>query len=170
MTEESYDDTCVPDGTGSLIGDKIADFALSTCDGQPTSLHALCGARAVWVVLSAGWCTSCAAHVPEVGATWEAKKGLGLRALIVLGADAADQVPTPAYCQEYARELGVDPSILYIPAEGFDTITDHLELYDEGTLGLPWEGVLDGRNMRYVWAQTHDGGDASGAVDALLGK
>ena len=47
---------CVEQGSGVSIGDNIADFALQDCNGNWVNLHEACGkAKAMWIVLVAGW-------------------------------------------------------------------------------------------------------------------
>lgn len=170
----THTDTCLAAGTGRAVGDKVADFTLTNCLGDPVSLHAGCGeTRALWVVLTAGWCTACAAHIPDVVAWTAPREELGVELLVVLGEDAAGGEPSPAYCLEYAAAMGLEPSQVVMDWRGGEpwaTVAEHLDLYSDGSLGLPWDGVLDGATMRYAWAYTHSGGDARSAIAPLLSK
>ena len=174
LVEQVQTDTCVAAGTGREVGDKIANFSLTNCLGEPVALHDRCGeARAVWVVLSAGWCSACAAHLPEVAEVQAARTGDGLQVLVVLGEDADGAEPSLAFCQEYAASMGLDPASVVIDwrdGESFAEVGDRLELYSDEGLGLPWDGVLDGLAMRYVWAGARDGGTAGDVVNDLLAR
>jgi len=174
MVEHHETDTCAAAGTGREIGDKIGDFTLSNCLGEPVALHDRCGsARAVWIVLSAGWCSACAEHLPEVAEVQAAQRELGLEVLVLLGEDDAGGEPTPAYCAQYAEDMGLDPAAVVIDWSGdasFATIEDHLNLYGDGSLSLPWDGVLDGSTMRYVWSGARDGGSANAVINELVAK
>jgi len=47
---------CVAEGTGQLLGDNIADFALQNCNGDWVNLHDSCKqTKAMWFVATAGW-------------------------------------------------------------------------------------------------------------------
>jgi len=145
-------DFCVAAGSGRRLGDKIADFTLPNCLGDPVSLHAACGtARAVWLVLATGWCSACAEHLPDVAEIAEAQRDLGLRALVILGENEAGTEPSQAFCAEYAAAMGLDPASVLIDwsgDRGFATVEDHVELYSGDGLSLPWDGVLDASVMR----------------------
>ncbi len=168
-------EACAPTGTGKQIGDKIADVSLVSCTGEPYSLHSRCGvAAAVWVVLAAGWCEVCSEHLPEVAETYAARKEFGLDVVVVLGEDTAGAKPTQAYCQEYAAAHGLDPAVVYIDHDGtqsFAAVQEAVELYmPAGTLSLPWDGLLRGDGMLYLWTPGEVQGDLSSLLDQLLDK
>ena len=49
-------ESCVPQGTGPNIGNKIKNFQLQNCNGQWINLHDKCGqSKALWIVATAGW-------------------------------------------------------------------------------------------------------------------
>ena len=46
---------CTPDGTGIQLGDEIADFTVTNCEGDEVNLHDNCGAEALWLIAAADW-------------------------------------------------------------------------------------------------------------------
>jgi hypothetical protein len=47
---------CIVEGTGQMLGDNIADFALQNCNGKWVNLHDSCAdMKAMWFVATAGW-------------------------------------------------------------------------------------------------------------------
>ena len=47
---------CIAEGTGTMLGDNIGDFALQNCNGKWVNLHDSCAEmKAMWFVATAGW-------------------------------------------------------------------------------------------------------------------
>jgi len=46
---------CDPEGNGTMIGNKLADFTLQNCNGEDVNLHSACGKKALWLIAAAGW-------------------------------------------------------------------------------------------------------------------
>ena len=95
---------CVEEGTGIMIGDNIANFALQNCaTGEFFSLHDYCGqVKTVWMILVAGWCSACAQYLPAVIQTLDENPGLPLALMVVLGENTSGGKPTLQYCEQYA--------------------------------------------------------------------
>jgi len=124
-TSDRTQPTCVPDGTGTILGDNIANITLNNCEGRKVKLHATCDdatQKALWLVGTAGWCSACHEFLTNFvanhgGSLTRAKVGevsKGLDMLIVLGEDANGAKPTQAYCKAYAEDLGIDPAMVLI--------------------------------------------------------
>ncbi len=152
---------CVQNGTGVLLHDNIADFELTNCLGETLHLHSMCGeAKAVWMVLIAGWCSACAGYIPQVESALTDAQSIGakLQVIYILGEDASGNAPDQGFCQRYAQGHGIEPSRVYMDTE-WDTVFHHIFPYLPGgnNLLLPWEALLDGDNMEYVWHSPDDG-------------
>jgi len=117
--------TCVPEGTGNILGDNIANFTLNDCNGRRVKLHATCNQpeqRALWIIGTTGWCTACheflAGFVADHGGSLSRARvgevSPGLDMVIVLGEDEYGSKPTQAYCKAYAADLGLDPGMVLI--------------------------------------------------------
>jgi hypothetical protein len=160
---------CVPEGTGTGLGDNIADFALSNCYGEPFSLHEVCGSKAVWLVAVAAWCTACAEYAPTISAAWKELQSQGLEARLILGEDTYGGPPSLQECQSWAQTHQVDPAMVLVDHDGiasWATLFSYLDPYST-TIGLPWSAVLRGSNLEYVYCQTF-GGNLIGVLGELL--
>lgn len=148
--------TCVNDGTGTLVGDNIANFQLKDCLGRRVKLHGTCNdadARALWLIGTTGWCTACHEFLSEFVAdhggslsrkiVGEQTKGLDM--LIILGEDGYGQKPTEAYCKAYAEDLGIDPGMVLIDwsdeAVPLEVINAPGVMVETNSLGTLWTHI-----------------------------
>ncbi|TNF26285.1 MAG: hypothetical protein EP329_21520 [Deltaproteobacteria bacterium] len=165
--------TCVADGTGIQIGDNIRNFTLQNCYGDFVDFHDRCGrSKAVWIVASAGWCSACEAFVPEAAARAESLADQGLDLMVVLGENQLAGPPSLEYCLDYATAKGADPAQVFIDndgSQGWPVLFSALDTYTDGSIGLPWNAVLDGASMEYIWSSNAGSGDLYSVQDALLG-
>jgi Cys-rich repeat protein len=165
-TEKLCEDTpvsggeCNYAGNGMTIGSLIGNFGAVGCDGEVINLHDYCGkAKAVWLINVAGWCGGCDQYAPQANQIWQQYKDQGLQLIFVLGENPQSGAPTPAYCQQWAQSHQVTAPIMLdahwagidskIAASGYD---------------LPWDYLLDGDDMEYVWESVN------WSQDALLGN
>lgn len=166
--------TCVADGTGRNIGENIRNFTLTNCLGQEIDLHTRCGySKATWFVASAGWCGACESFVPQAAVRAKAPENEGLDLIVVIGEDRLGAAPSLAYCREYALAKGLDPENTFIDHDGtnaWPVLFGAINTYSGNSIGLPWNAVLDGASMVYVWSSNAGEGDLYGAQDALLAK
>ncbi|PIE15710.1 MAG: hypothetical protein CSA66_08140, partial [Proteobacteria bacterium] len=166
--------SCVEDGTGDKIGDNIRNFTLQNCHGDYVDLHERCGKHeAVWIVASAGWCGACESFVPLAVARHDELADQGLELMVVIGENAASGQPSLEYCKDYALAKGLDPATTYVDHDGtrsWPAVFGAIDTYSGGSIGLPWNAVLDGRSMEYVWSSNAGSGDLYGAQDALLAR
>ena len=88
----------------------------------------------------------------------------------MIGEDAAGNVPTLQYCMDYAAAKGVDPADVYIDhgAHAWQTLFGAIENYTGGSIGLPWEGIVRGESMEYVWNSVTGEGSAMSVLDEVL--
>jgi len=148
---------CVASGTGNILGDNIANFQLSDCNGRRVKLHATCNdpeQKALWVIGTTGWCTACHAFFVDYvskhgGYLSRAKVGevtKGLDMLVVLGEDNTGSKPSQAYCKAYADELGIDPSMILIDWSDspvpLQVVNVPGEAVETNSLGTLW-GAMD---------------------------
>ena len=96
--------------------------------------------------------------MPQVGATYEANLGTGLDIMIVIGENDSGGQPTLDYCLGYAAQYGVPPEKTFIDYGaqygGWETTFQYIYPYlaSDGTFALPWDAVLDGDNMEYIFS------------------
>ncbi len=167
-------EACVADGTGNKVGDNVRNFTLQNCYGDDVDLHSYCGkSEAVWIVASAGWCGACETFVPQAKARAKEHENEGLELMVVIGEDAAGAQPTLAYCSDYAGKKGLDPATTYIDHDGTNSwpvIFGAIDTYSGGSIGLPWNAVLDGRSMEYIWSSNAGSGDLYQVQDDLMSR
>lgn len=171
VTEKIPEPTCVADGTGSLLGDNVADFTLNDCNGNPHSLHSLCGDGAVRLMAIAGWCSACATLVPLAEDERNRQNARGLETWYIMGEADYDVAPTPAYCLEYADTHSVDPARILLDSGqyGWEVFFTNVNPYiSDGTIALPWNAVLDRTNMQYVYNDPMGPGQLEQTISSLL--
>ncbi len=165
---------CSALGTGVTLDEGIADFELTNCLGEPVRLHDGCGGGATWLIATAGWCVACKSWLPIAAEEWRSRSDDGLKLMVVLGEDQYGLKPTSDYCLAYAEEHGIPPDHLFVDhgaLSSWQTLFSHVSPYAlGGLLTLPWNGLLDGANMRYAWTDALTGPSVYEALDALLGK
>lgn len=167
--------TCVATGTGRGIGDNIADFNLINCaTGEEVSLHGRCGKiKVMWFVASAGWCGACEAFVPKAYKRYLDDRDNGLDLAILYGETPNATPPSLAECKQYGERKGIDPSVLYLDNDGgraWAATLDKIDNYATGSFGIPWNALLKGDSMEYMWSSYAGEGDLYSNIDALLGK
>jgi len=155
---------CVADSTDVLLDQNIGDFSLTNCNGESVSLHSLCGqVKAMWLLLVTAWCPVCNEYAPQAYEKYQAWRGdLGL--WVILGENRAGKPPTAQDCLAYANAHGLDPALTFFDP-GWETTANHV--YPYGFQGIPYDMVLDGSNMAYVWS-TGNRGNLGSVLDSLL--
>jgi len=148
---------CEAAGTGRIIGEQVADFTFTNCEGDPVRLHDYCGRRkALWMVGSAGWCGACIAHFPEVVEVTNQRRSEGLQSFIFVGETEASSAVTLDWCQNFAASNNVDPAMMIFDetaADGLQSLWSYIAPNGGGgkSIGLPWEAVLDPYDMTFYW-------------------
>lgn len=176
MTDITTDVQCVGAGTGKELDSLVGDFQLQNCLGDWVALHTSCGiAKAVWLMAVAGWCESCDEQVPLAAAYHTGHVKVGLELMVVLGEDLSGLAPSQQYCLEYAESHDIDPSLVYMdnssPNGAWQMLFAHVNPGGGAVLGLPWNGVLRGSDMGYVWTSTlENAGSVDMVLDTMLGK
>ena len=181
--EYAYDEE-IQDGSGAdcdrpdivCVGETVADFSLQNCETEDfVSWYALAESKkAVWLVLTAGWCPACHEYMPVALAAHAENAAAGLEMMVVLGENTAGGQPTLAYCRGYAGQYAEDASLFYIDHDGeFSYATTFLNLWpyldDNGAFGLPWNGVLNAVTKEYAYGDG-GGGDLEATFTTLLAK
>lgn len=165
---------CVADGTGNKIGDNVRNFTLTNCYGDPVDLHDRCGkVEALWIVASAGWCGACESFVPVAAKRAKDFAEDGLDLMVVIGENASGAEPSLEYCKDYAGAKGLDPAATFVDHDGrssWPVLFSAIDTYSGGSIGLPWNAVLDGRSMEYIWSSNAGSGDLYSVQDELMAR
>ena len=80
--------------------------------------------------------------------------------MIVLGETSSRQAPSLADCNAYASAKGISPSQMFMDNtnnDSFYTIFSYINNYASGSFGIPWDALLDGTSMEYVFSDTAGG-------------
>ena len=179
----SAEEACVDAGNGVFLGANIANLTLTNCLGEEVELHDSCGKRAQWLIGTSGWCSGCSAYLQMVRDLHfngemlsDDNQPADLDVWVILHSDPSDSEPTPAYCVQYAMSNNIDPGKMFLDwdndGQSFPSADDPAKTYTtthmamtwstvnphirNNSLGLPWEAVLDGANMEYVWVNQQD--------------
>ncbi|MFO0749820.1 MAG: hypothetical protein U1F43_29730 [Myxococcota bacterium] len=118
-------DTCVENGTGTILHDNVGNLTLKNCNGDPVQLHATCGgeSQAMWIIGTAGWCTAChefinAFRLKHTNGILDratiAKKTPGLDMLIILAENNDGEKPSQEFCKAYAEDMKLDPAMVVL--------------------------------------------------------
>ncbi len=118
----------------------------------------------------------------------------GLDMYIILAENQQSALPTADYCTAYAEAKNIDPAMVLIdnnpagsqialtmaPGFGLDVngmattwtaMNPYLEVSGETvTTGFPWNALLRGSNMEYVWIDTVSPADFNSAIGGLLAE
>lgn len=163
--------TCVPGGTGNIVGDQIADVVLQRCDGTSLNLHELCDGDggAVWMIHNAMWDGAGVAYAPRALADIDSFRSRGVVPILFVGEDGSGIRATLDTCAEAAEVYGWPLQDVYVSAgePGFYDLWEVVSPGSGGAVGLPFEAVLDRRGMQYVWNNAN-GGVAAEVVETLL--
>ena len=92
----------------------------------------------------------------------------GLEILVVVSEDANGAEPTLEWCNQYAEAHGIPPERMVIDP-GFSSFFSKVDSLSGGGIGLPWDGVLNARDMTYHWGITSEGSPEA-AVEELLNQ
>ena len=109
--------------------------------------------------------------MPQVGAAYNDNKQAGLDIMIILGENQYSSKPTLQYCKQYADQHGVSRDKVYLDYGNqygaWETTMTNIYPYipDSGMFSLPWDAVLDGDSMVYMYSSS--GGGYPSVIDAL---
>lgn len=84
------------------------------------------------------------------------RKSKGLELWVVLGETTEGGEPDLDYCMAYAESHGMNPENLYIDYNAdsvnsaWDTLFTHISS-GSSSIGLPWQAVVEGIEMTYLW-------------------
>ena len=81
---------------------------------------------------------------------WEYAQGFfgqGLEIYFILGEDVGAAPPSQAFCSQYAGDQGYDPMNVLIDPH-WQTFSSFIQI---GGNSLPWDVLLDGDDMMFVW-------------------
>ena len=71
---------------------------------------------------------------------------------------------------DYATKKGVSPYLTVVDADqesAGQVLFSYVNNYASGGFGVPWNLLLDGKSMEYVWSSTVGTGDLYGELEKL---
>jgi len=162
-------DICAQQGV-NCVGDDIPEFELLNCEsGEMESIGGEAEDRAIWLIMTAGWCPACSDWLTQVSMIVADPMTQGIKFVFVFGENSARGEPSLRECQQYARQYG-GAAHFYIDHDGqdsFRTTFTHIWPYlgPNGEFGLPWNGVINSQSREYV----HGDNAGTDLRDALIG-
>lgn len=139
----------------NCVQETVPDFQLMRCETGELEWVSdiVAGDKAALFMGTAGWCPACRAAMPGILRNDNQLSSRGLETIYVLGEDANYDPPTLRYCQQYGAQEGIADRVYMDP--NFDSMFRAMYEYPSatGSIGLPWYGVVDPRDMSYVWAR-----------------
>jgi hypothetical protein len=100
---------CPPAGPyGTEIGETLGDLSFVDCEGEPVTLHGMCGAKVSVVANFYGWCAPCWESSARVADLQTEHGDEGMRSVIVLVEDGLSEPPSPEYCASARTYFGAD--------------------------------------------------------------
>jgi hypothetical protein len=101
---------------GFEVGDQLADIVVKTCDGVDVSLTELCGADALFIFASHGWCPLCKNATSQQEALHDGYAGMNLASVNIIVANAQDDPPDSDFCKLWRDQYGLeDVATFYDP-------------------------------------------------------
>lgn len=122
-SEEACGATCPPTGPfGSDPNETITDVSFLDCDGNPVTLHDLCGQNAAIVVNFYGWCTGCYRIMGETNRWLEDYGEYGFRPIVVITEDTLETPATADYCDRIRAQYDLEATVVYDPEHNFENL------------------------------------------------
>ena len=159
----------------NCVGETIPDFSLMNCrTGRLASMYDVAeGKKAMWFVMTAGWCSACHAWIPQVMNLDDQYSDDGLEVIYVLGENDNEGEPTLAYCREYANRYTEDVQRFYIDHDGessyaasFAALWPYID--SNGMFGLPFNAIIDAETKEYRYADNAPGVELNAILEELL--
>lgn len=148
--------TCDPAGTGTQVGDIIADTSWRRDDGTDLSLHSYCGVKkGVLIIETASWCTLCTERLPLMQQWIAQYEPLGIQFIFLVGENKDAQPPTQANLEAYRADHTLQTSLEVIGDPKWIGIKKAV-LHPGGVGSLPAFILLDA-SMKLLYVG--DGGD-----------
>ncbi len=146
------------------VGEIASDFTLQNCGSeQRISMASLAQqTKALWLIAVAGWCSACAAYIPQVEEFTSQVSSDKITQIYVLGENSNEGRPTLNYCRQFAAQHNVDPNKVFIDHDGTNSFAELFSALDlttdsNGMFGLPWNAVLESdMNYRYSDGATNE--------------
>jgi len=169
--------SCEPLGTGTNVGDQIADETFINCYGDRVNIQSSCGEKKLTVLgIGAFWCGACKGYFR--GLTYDFILSGGEEAdwdyYIIEGQDNARSPDISLEeCMDYAAEIEADPARVLIDPNWNKTFSGIINACPaNGSYSLPFMAILDGDDFTYEYSRSCGGssGDRSNWRDAFLGE
>lgn len=166
---------CEPTGNGNGLSANIGDFALQNCHGEFINLHSLgCADQigALWLVASTDWCAPCHQYADRAHLLEKKHRDRGLALLKVIGEDALGEAPTLETCRAYATRHHLSFARTFIDPN-WETLWKFVYPYAalNGTVSLPWVGILKRSNTDYRFNnQLHPATSEGDVLSELLSE
>jgi hypothetical protein len=99
--------------------------------------------------------------------TYESNKKYNLELMVVVGEDYQGKPATLDFCHPYAQAIKVDPAKVYIDPNHQTLLTFIDPMVPLSQFAIPWDSVLDGDDLEYVYSSLIDDYPGMGVKTAL---
>lgn len=152
---------CPPTGPfGTNVGDVAADAMLEDCEGNPVSLHSLCGDAPSWLYRFSEWCPPCQTFArTEAADLFASYEEQGVSAVLVIAQNRDYNIATQTDCARIRDDLGLPFQVLMDPRNELT-----------GALGIRVnaEAVVFDSNMQILYSKQYDHSGIASTVGGAL--
>lgn len=151
---------CPPTGPfGTTVGDIAPDAMLEDCDGNPVSLHSMCGESAVWLYRFSEWCPPCQNFVrTDAENFYQRFVDDGVQAFVVIAQNSRGEVATRSDCARLTEQFGLS----------FPVLIDPRNEMNELGLRVNAEAMAFDSDMRIVYSEQYNHVGIPAAVMSVL--
>lgn len=144
---------------GVAVGDIAPDAMLEDCDGNPVSLHSMCGQSAVWLYRFSEWCPPCQRFVRNDAENfYQRYVPDGVQAALVIAQNSSGSVATRSDCARMSEQFGVSFPVLIDPRGEMNNLGIRVNA----------ESMVFDSEMRILYSEQYDHDGIPAAVMSAL--
>ncbi|MFT5358095.1 MAG: peroxiredoxin [Polyangiales bacterium] len=151
---------CPPAGPfGTTVGEIAPDAMLEDCDGNPVSLHSMCGESAVWLYRFSEWCPPCQRFVRgDAENFYQRFVDDGVQAVVVIAQNAGGEIATRSDCARLSEQFGLSFPVLIDPRNEMNGLGIQVNA----------EAMAFDSDMRILYSAQYNHGGIPAAVMSVL--
>lgn len=144
---------------GTSVGDIAPDAMLEDCDGNPVSLHSMCGSSAVWLYRFSEWCPPCQQFVRgDAEVFYQSFVDEGVGAVLVIAQNSSGEVATRTDCARLSEQFGLSFPVLIDPRSEMNNLGIRVNA----------EAMVFDSDMRILYSEQYNHAGIPAAVMSAL--